>query len=513
MGIMWSGTEMLDSPPLKKVSLVALIILHIIPIWIFKFFPSQDGPCHLYNAYVLKSLLTEQAPLLQEYYTLNLSPFPNWASHVILPALMFVVSPLVAEKLLLSSIICLFPLSLFYFLGSVNKEKKIYGYLGFLFSYNLMLHLGFLSFSLSVPLFFFALGYFWKHKDNLTRGRIAVLTLLAVCIYFCHIISYGLLLLSITLLTVTTCYRTPQKIGKLLIYLSPLFLILLSYLLSSTAGATRTHWGAHQLLDYFLNNKSLVYYTDAHLVITRILTALVFLLFAVTVYMKIRHGKLFVSNDQFLVLFCTLLAVYCIVPWRLGAGWLLNDRVHIFLVPVLLPFLFEHYSRTIKGALIALFIFLSLAHVSISCYYYHHLNKGLDEFTSAAHLIEKNKTVLVLSSDWWNYTVDVHYVEAFVQAANYYCMNNGCVNLGNYEAKFEYFPINWRKRHTGAIDYIITWKLKDNIIMSSDDVDKTHGLDLHTLKKELDTDYELIYSTNKNLNLYQHKTRGTNPHN
>jgi len=104
---------------------------------------------------------------MREYYKLNLTLFPNWFSHAFMMLLMYIFPPLVAEKILLSVIIALFPLSFFYFLDAVHKGKNLYGFLGFLFSYNYLLHMGFYSFSASVPMCFFALGYFMKHKENL----------------------------------------------------------------------------------------------------------------------------------------------------------------------------------------------------------------------------------------------------------------------------------------------------------------------------------------------------------
>ena len=59
----------------KKILILFLLILHILPIWIFGYFPSQDGPGHVYNSYVLKAFHTEESTLLRGYYTLNLPPF------------------------------------------------------------------------------------------------------------------------------------------------------------------------------------------------------------------------------------------------------------------------------------------------------------------------------------------------------------------------------------------------------------------------------------------------------
>ena len=133
-------------------------------IWIFKYFPSQDGPSHIHNAYVLKTLHQEQTTLIRECYKLNLTLFPNWVSHPFMAVLMYIFPPLVTEKILLSIIISLLPLSLFYFLDAVNRGKNLYGFLGFLFSYHYLLHMGFYNFSLSVPLFFSHWAILWSTK-------------------------------------------------------------------------------------------------------------------------------------------------------------------------------------------------------------------------------------------------------------------------------------------------------------------------------------------------------------
>ena len=108
----------------KRVLILLLIALHILPMWTFKYFPSQDGPAHLSNSYVLKALQADESTLLREYYKLNLTLFPNWLSHAIMSVLMRVVPPLAAGKILLSLIIALFPLSLFYFLDAVHSRQN-----------------------------------------------------------------------------------------------------------------------------------------------------------------------------------------------------------------------------------------------------------------------------------------------------------------------------------------------------------------------------------------------------
>ena len=63
--------------------LVALTGLYLVPIWAYPYFPSTDGPSHLGNAWVLRNWFAEPG-IYQDTYQLNLSPFPNWFSHVTL---------------------------------------------------------------------------------------------------------------------------------------------------------------------------------------------------------------------------------------------------------------------------------------------------------------------------------------------------------------------------------------------------------------------------------------------
>ena len=68
-------------------------------------------------------------------------------------------------------------------------------------------------------------------------------------------------------------------------------------------------------------------------------------------------------------------------------------------------------------------------------------------------------------------------------------MGNDGVELVNYEAKYNYFLVNWKDECPGIIDYIVTWKLGET----------------QPTEYNLQTDYDLIYST-ENLKLYRYKT-------
>ena len=106
--------------------IIALLVIHLLPVWIFTYFPTQDGASHIYNSYVLKEYHKHENYRLREVYELRLTLFPNWTSHAFLALLMYVFPPIICEKILISICIGLLPLSLFYFLNSVQEGNATF---------------------------------------------------------------------------------------------------------------------------------------------------------------------------------------------------------------------------------------------------------------------------------------------------------------------------------------------------------------------------------------------------
>src|SRR4051812_11197543 len=100
-----------------------LAFLHLIPVWGYRYLPTQDGPSHLYNARVLNELLWGN-PRYEAYYEVRAEPIPNWTSHIALAALYSIAPPLVAEKILVSIYMLGFAATLRYFLGAFGPRTQ-----------------------------------------------------------------------------------------------------------------------------------------------------------------------------------------------------------------------------------------------------------------------------------------------------------------------------------------------------------------------------------------------------
>ena len=79
--------------------------------------------------------------------------------------LLFVVPPLIADKIILTLCVALFPLSARYALGAIRSEARSLAFLAIPLAYNWPLNMGFYNFTLGTIVFFFAVG-FWAAKEG-----------------------------------------------------------------------------------------------------------------------------------------------------------------------------------------------------------------------------------------------------------------------------------------------------------------------------------------------------------
>src|SRR3974377_1985967 len=139
--------------PALQAALVVLLVLECLPIWTFQYFPSEDGPSHLYNASVLAHYRAE--PLYQQYYRIAPTFAGNMLTDFILVFLLKLTQPLVAEKLLLSSYMVLSFISFRYLLRGLTPYADYFSlFAGVLFS-NWFMYVGLWNFCFIVPLSLF----------------------------------------------------------------------------------------------------------------------------------------------------------------------------------------------------------------------------------------------------------------------------------------------------------------------------------------------------------------------
>ena len=508
------------------ITVIVMLVLHLLPVWGFKYFPTQDGLSHIYNSYVVKEYHKHENYRLREVYELNATVFPNWTSHALLVVLLYVFPPLVCEKIVLTLCIGLLPLSLFYFLNGIAKRNIVFGLLGFMYAYNYLLHMGFYNFVLSMSLFFFTMGYWWRVKDKLRLPNIVVIYILLLVTYLTHYHSYALLVMSLTFFALfSSGYEILQgvwghketsqplmhrlradvvKLKPALTFIGsliPAYFILFSYYfyLINTHGGDSNHKGFEWLNDYFFSMKSLVAFRDDHILIGRVLLVFLAVVFVLTVINRIRQcyqfhkseewketgerlwNRVVTQMDGFLIMAILITAMYYIAPWSGYSGGWINDRFHLYIFLVLIPFFVINPNRYVNYGVAGIIITLSLWHLGYNVHTYTLLNRDIAIALSSNGLYEKN-TILTSEPGEWNGLSDSlgfesKYVEPFGHTECLLGVKMGIAYLDNYEANTDHFPLRYKEKELPA-DFAIIWRTEyDDVAGLEEEYDLIHSND------------------------------------
>ena len=488
------------------VTVIVMLVLHLLPVWGFKYFPTQDGASHIYNAYVVKEYHNHENYRLREVYDLNATVFPNWTSHALLLLLLYIFPPLVCEKIVLTLCIGLLPLSLFYFLNSIQKRNMVFGLLGFMYAYNYLLHMGFYNFVLSMSLFFFTLGYWWRVKDKLGLTNIVVIYILLLVTYLTHYHSYALLIMSLTFFALfssgydalrgvwghkETSHPLMHRLKEGVVILKPAlafigslipaYFILFSYYfyLTNAHGGEGNHKGLEWLNDYFFSMKSLVSFRDDHILIGRVLLAFLAIALVLTIINRIRQcyqfreseewketgeriwTRVVTQMDGFLIMAIVITAMYFIVPWSGYSGGWINDRFHLYIFLVLLPFFAINGHRYINYGVAGIIIVLSLWHLGYNVHTYAMLNRDIANALSLEGMDEKDTILMSTPGEWGGFSDSLgfqpKYVEPFGHIECLLATHKGIGYLNNYEANTDHFPLQYKQKDLPA-DYAIIWR-------------------------------------------------------
>ena len=504
---------------IQHIVVIVLLVIHVLPVWLFKYTCTQDGPAHAHNAHILKVYHNHENYILREVYERNPTLFPNWTSHVLMAGLMYVFPPLVCEKIFFSLCIGLLPLSLLYLLNGVRKGKALFCLVGFIFAYNYLLHMGFYNYALSVSLFFFALGCWWRCEDKLSPKALVTAYVWLTVVYLTHFQSYALLTVSITVIGVflyvyealeSPRVRLTAQLKSILLFLGsmlPTYVILLTYYLVKREGGGY-HRSFEGLMKYFLSIGSIVSFRDAHILIGNLLLALLTIAFLFTLIDRGRRlyahrnspesensrsggvTAIVDRTDVFLLITLILTFLYFRSPWSLRSGGMwISDRTHIYILLVLLPFFTFSLHRFIDYAFSGILIVLALWHLGYHVQTYYLMDRDAKEALSSAEMIEPH-TVLASRPGSWGGTPDsanwdFKYILPFEHIEGYLALENGVAYLQNYEPSTDHFPLRYKNRKVPA-DYVLVWRTEYDGV------------------GDLVQDYEVIHSTNYN-RLYRRK--------
>jgi hypothetical protein len=435
----------------------ALLVAQAVPLWCFTYFPSQDGPAHLENAAILRDYPGPHR-LLHTFYEINPHPEPNWASTLLLAGLMYVVPPLVAEKLLLTGYLLLLPLAACYAVQAVRPGTGWLAILAVPLAPNLFVHMGFYNFCWSLPLFLFTLGYWLRHRERLGRREALALMALGLALYFCHLMSLVAAWVVMAVMVPWTALLEARRRridrrgrggpvpGTVVAFLPALLLALWFVGKQGVARPVPPREG--NAIAILLKLEALASYDAAEALVGAALVSAFALLTTYLLTRRFRRRPL-ETTDGLLAAAGAFLALYFVTPHALSGGLFVNYRLTLYpFFALLLWFAAQPVGAGVRGACLAVGAAAAVALLGLHVGAYARIGGYLEEYLTAAEGIEPETTLLPVSFAHAGRAPDGRPLSArigpFRHACGYVVVRRPVVNLMNSEAAAGYFPIRYR---------------------------------------------------------------------
>jgi len=509
-----------------------LLALHLAPIWIFPFIPTQDGPGHQAVSFILRQYDQPDAGLLRRYYLPNQEALPNWFVFFLMSRVLGFVSVPLAEKILLTAYVLLLPLGVRYALRAIDRRAAFLVVLAFPFTFNFLFQMGFFNFCFSLAAFFFTVGFWLRSPARMTLARTAGLALLVLWVYFCHPVTLAMTVAALLvlagwrmLLELLTGAEPRFGVRKLLAgsrqwLLGPVLACLPALVLMASFVGSRMDAKVSRLPLWVKVKQLAGLYSLASVSRWTILLAAAsaLLFYAVAVLcLRARGRHPLRVGDGWLLVVAVFAGVYLAAPSELAGGGFINHRLNLFPFLALL-FWFGTFEHSVERRrwIQAVAAGVAVAFLGVFAGMYARIDSGLSEIVAAGDHIEPDHTLLFLSFAHQGERPDgqplVFRTEPFLHAGGYIAAHKRLVDLSLYEASENYFPIyfeprldpyrhlatvplgietapprvdllGYPRRTGGRIDYVLLWGLQGERC--------DEPLVRRTLQ-QLDTAYELV---------------------
>ena len=455
-----------SQPRTERFVFWALVLIQVGYVWLFHWFPTQDGPSHVDNASVLLGLLFGQDPLIGEYYALNTATYTNWLGSLLLASLSSFMDVLWAEKVVLSGYLLLLPLAFRYALGGIGPGARAYVYFIFPLLFSRLFFMGFHSFCYSLVFFFLMIGYWLRHGEGMRPTQVVFLMLLGIFTLLWHLFSLVLagLAMALTALgpTLEQGWRSFRQgrtgLGRLIrdlagrlalpgLILLPSFVLIVAFL-SRSGGEMSYRDGPLRLLGHLAAGTIMMNFGWWELLLSGA--------FMLTLgwawwqgFQDRRRSGAGGPGSGLGLYFGAITFLYLAMPNAYAGGSVISYRLALFATfaaillaagqaPARPP------GRALRYAPVAIsLLLLVFRYQPISM-----LNEYLDDYLSAAQAIGAEKTLVPISFlGTERHPLDPKLawrVRFFVHAGGYLAASRGCVNLRNYEAGLNYFPVRYR---------------------------------------------------------------------
>lgn len=427
---------------------IAVVII-VSDIFANKWLLTEDGGSHLYNAVIMKELLSSD-PFIQQHYVLNHLPIPNLLGYVLMLFFNSFLPLSVCDQLI--HLLCIAGLcyAFRYLVSKINPAKKYHSWLIFPFVYSTIFCFGFYNYSLGIALCFLSMGIWISMENNpVSKKRIALLLFCCTLLYFTHMLPF-ILFIIISGMRILFFIRSNgireslKKCAMLTLVLLPGFVF---YLVFHFSRPSKNRVMDFPDFNFVLTNltelKLFIPGTGQLAFVMQLLSYVLFLGIIISICLfVIRRKQIFTYEKNNFIFWgmCWALMTFLafITPDGFGGGSVVTIRLleisSLFLIVWLAGGILSTRVYFVLGAFAFTIAGMQMQHRKDELQYLNHYAHSVENL---AQYVEEGHTgiYIALVANW----KELHIGEVLFAKKK-------CVSLSNYEAYHDYFPVQWNDK-------------------------------------------------------------------
>jgi len=438
----------------SKLFYVAVLVF-LFPLLTNTWMVTGDGPCHLYNAKVLKDIvLNIDKAFYLDFYMVNFSLTPNLWDHILMGFFQIFFSPSISEKLFFGTYILTFSFGARYLCNSISPNSDWAVLPVFLFIFHHLMMKGFLNYTFSFAASFWVIGYYIRHINDLKNWKIAVkLSLLLLTNYFMHPIGFIFSLAGVAFTTtahIVSILIKPNAKEILLTFLkkiSPLALIVIPSVFLYVSFIMGSSFSKPLDWNTLINLDSLMTYAEGERHYSFLAGKFAIVILIIGLINRIKNGPIIHIGDGMLLL--CLFFVFLFHANLINDSMIGGDRLkflpHICIFIWMSSLRFFWWFKAIINifSLVLIFIFAFLRYPA-----YAEASAWVEDYMECEPLIKPKTKVLTLNYDYNGTTADGRLIApnnwTFMHGTSYLGAKKPLILSDNYEAHMHWFPINWK---------------------------------------------------------------------
>lgn len=406
------------------------------PVWALGQFPSQDGPSHVYNAWVQLRLDAPDAPYAAVYER-SAGLVPNLLGGLTLAALGRVVPLAVAERLLISLCVVLFCWGFARLARGERERLPAVALLGPVFASAYPLHMGFYGYCLGIALVPLAWAEAWRRRDGRGWQAPILLGLLALVAWFAHLVAAGMILIGVAIIAAERA-ASRRDVRPLVRYGLPLLpaAALSVWYVATAESVNPERWSAIELLGAWASLRGLVSYAGLQGLVAWCVAVLL-------LGVVVRRLLVERSGDAapWLLIAAAAAVVYAVVPDGNQRHWFLSERLSLLvwlpLVPLARLERWERGQALLAGGLALVFLVAAAPHQ-------RRIDAELTSMRACVASVEPGARVLSLVFRD-PLRVEPARARPFLHAFGRLAVGRDLIDVGNYEARTDHFQLRVRE--------------------------------------------------------------------